>query len=233
MGGGILIVPALIIFMKIEQRRSHGTSLAAILPIAASGLVGYASGDSIDWTAALFLTLGAAGIGAFIGTHLLRILSRKVISIGFIIVLLATALQLSLFLEVTGNPKVISGLIAVEFLILGIVSGVLSGLLGVGGGIVMVPAMIILFSMPTAIAKGTSLVAVIPTAIIGTYRNKGRNNVDLKLAANIGLAGVISSFLASKVSLVLNEQLSNQLFAGLLIIVAIKLIKDEYKAENS
>jgi uncharacterized membrane protein YfcA len=114
--------------------------------------------------------------------------------------------------------------------VLGLVSGVLAGLLGVGGGIVMVPAMVIFFSMPTTIAKGTSLVAIIPTAIIGTKRNIAKTNVDLKLAAIIGLSGVLSSFLTSKISLNLDDRLSNNMFAGLLTIVALKLISDERKA---
>ena len=229
-GGGILIVPALIIFMKMDQKLSHGTSLAAILPIAVSGVIGYTTGNSINWTAALFLTIGSAGFGAFVGTKLLQMLSRRVVAVLFIGVLVATAARMSLLSEVIANPKTISVLIASEFIMLGLVSGVLAGLLGVGGGIVMVPAMVIFFSMPTTLAKGTSLVAIIPTAIIGTKRNITKNNVNLKLAAIIGLSGVASSFLTSRISLNLDDRLSNHLFAGLLTIVALKLISDERKA---
>lgn len=229
-GGGILIVPALIIFMKMEQKLSHGTSLAAILPIAVSGVIGYTTGNSIDWTAALFLTIGSAGFGAFVGTKLLQMLSRRVVAVLFIGVLVATAARMSLLSEVIANPKTISVLIAGEFVMLGLVSGVLAGLLGVGGGIVMVPAMVIFFSMPPTLAKGTSLVAIIPTAIIGTKRNITKNNVNLKLAAIIGISGVASSFLNSRISLNLDDRLSNHLFAGLLTFVALKLISDERKA---
>lgn len=229
-GGGILIVPALIIFMKMDQKMSHGTSLTAILPIAVSGVIGYTTGNSINWTAALFLTIGSAGFGAVIGTKLLQMLSRRVVAVLFIGVLIATAARMSLFSEVIANPKTISVLIAGEFIMLGLVSGVLAGLLGVGGGIVMVPAMVIFFSMPTTIAKGTSLVAIIPTAIIGTKRNISKNNVNLKLALIIGFSGVTSSFLTSRISLNLDDRLSNYMFAGLLTIVALKLISDERKA---
>lgn len=229
-GGGILIVPALIIFMKMVQKQSHGTSLAAILPIAISGVIGYTTGNSINWTAALFLTIGSAGFGAFIGTKLLQMLSRRVVAVLFIGVLIATAARMSLFSEVVGSPKPISVLIASEFVMVGLVSGVFAGLLGVGGGIVMVPAMVIFFSMPTTIAKGTSLVAIIPTAIIGTKRNIAKNNVNLKLATIIGLSGVASSYLTSRISLNLDNRLSNHMFAGLLTIVALKLISDERRA---
>ena len=123
-GGGILIVPALIIFMKMDQKLSHGTSLAAILPIAVSGVIGYTTGNAIDWTAALFLTIGSAGFGAFVGTKLLQMLSRRVVAVLFIGVLVATAARMSLLSEVIANPKGISVLIAGEFVMLGLVSGV-------------------------------------------------------------------------------------------------------------
>lgn len=58
-GGGILIVPVLVLALGMNQRLAHGTSLAAVLPIAASGLIGFAVEDSVDWPVALALTAGA------------------------------------------------------------------------------------------------------------------------------------------------------------------------------
>jgi uncharacterized membrane protein YfcA len=93
----------------------------------------------------LFLTIGSAGFGAFIGTKLLQILPRRVVTFIFIGVLFTTAARMSLFSEVSANPKAISVIIAGEFVMLGLLSGVLAGLLGVGGGVVMVPVMVIFF----------------------------------------------------------------------------------------
>jgi uncharacterized membrane protein YfcA len=112
---------------------------------------------------------------------------------------------------------------AVGFVILGAVSGTLAGLLGVGGGIVLVPAMVVLFSIPAAIAKGTSLVVIIPTGVVGTARNVRTGNADVGVAASVGLAGVVSAFVASKISTGLDEQLSNRLFAALLLAVAARM----------
>ncbi|MHB1090942.1 MAG: sulfite exporter TauE/SafE family protein, partial [Ilumatobacteraceae bacterium] len=222
-GGGILIVPALVMFMKMDQKRAHGTSLAAILPIAASGVVGYATGHSIDWKVALALTIGAAGFGAIIGTHLLHRWSHRTVALSFIVILGLTSLRLAFGSEASNGSGQMTIGVALGLLVVGVISGILSGLLGVGGGIVMVPAMVVLFSLPAAIAKGTSLVVVIPTALMGTWRNIKKDNADLPLAMIIGIAGVASSFLASKVSLGLDEQLSNRLFALLLMAVALKM----------
>lgn len=232
-GGGILIVPALVMFMKMDQKRAHGTSLAAILPIAASGVVGYATGHSIDWKVALALTIGAAGIGAIIGTHLLHRWSHRTVALSFIAILALTSLRLAFGSEASNGSGQITIGVAIGLVVVGVISGILSGLLGVGGGIVMVPAMVVLFSIPAAVAKGTSLVVVIPTALIGTWRNVKKENADLPLALIIGIAGVASSYLASKVSLGLDEQTSNRLFALLLMVVAVKMGVGEARKQQN
>ncbi|HEX5365652.1 MAG TPA: TSUP family transporter [Acidimicrobiales bacterium] len=115
---------------------------------------------------------------------------------------------------------------AVALVALGVVAGTLAGLLGVGGGVVTVPALVLLLGMPAAVAKGSSLAVIIPTAVVGTRRNLARGNAALRVAAILGLSGVASSFAASQVSVGLDEELSNRLLAALLLVVAAKLLWD-------
>ena len=75
-GGGILIVPALVLFMHMDQRLAHGTSLAAVLPIAVASLIGYTLEDKVDWPVGVLLAIGAVG-GAVIGTHILHVLPQR------------------------------------------------------------------------------------------------------------------------------------------------------------
>jgi uncharacterized membrane protein YfcA len=84
--------------------------------------------------------------------------------------------------------------------------------------------MIILFGVPPAVAKGTSLAVIIPTSIIGTWRNGRKGNADLRVATIVGIAGVASAFAASKISVGLGERLSNALFAALLSVVALRML---------
>lgn len=88
----------------------------------------------------------------------------------------------------------------------------------------MVPAMIIFFGIPAAVAKGTSLAVIIPTSVVATQRNLRNGNADLPVAAVIGMSGLVSSYLASKISVGLDEQTSNILFAILLTVVAIRML---------
>jgi hypothetical protein len=222
-GGGILIVPVLVLAMAMDQRLAHGTSLAAVLPIAVSGVIGFAVEDSVDWPVTAGLVAGAMA-GAVIGTHWLHKLPTHVLAYSFAAVLLASAARLVLdHSEATGRAR-LEVLGVVGLVLLGLLSGTLAGLLGVGGGVVMVPAMIILFGIPAAVAKGTSLGVIIPTSVVATVRNARKGNADLPVAVAVGMAGVASAFLASQISVGLDESTSNALFAALLTVVAVRMI---------
>ena len=160
-GGGLLIVPGLV-FAGMDQRLAHGTSLAAVVPIAVASLITYASGGNVDWPAALWLSVGAAG-GVVIGTKLLHILPVRTLGLLFSAVLVASAVRLFFETDATGRtPLTLTD--AILLVAIGVVTGLLAGLLGVGGGLVTVPAMILLFAIPPVIAKGTSVAVIIPTA---------------------------------------------------------------------
>ena len=231
MGGGILIVPGLVLLLRMDQRRAHGTSLAAIVPIAASGIGGFALEGSVDWPAAALLGVGAAA-GAVAGTALLRRAAPRVLRLAFAGLILVTAVRLLLEApEATGRGALgvwmVLGLLAV-----GLFAGVVAGLFGVGGGVVVVPALVLLFAIPDPVAKGTSLVMILPTAVVGTLRNARHRNVDLRAAALVGLAGVVSALLGSRLALRLDEHVSAVLFGILLLVVAAGLVARERRASN-
>ncbi|MEJ7720595.1 MAG: sulfite exporter TauE/SafE family protein [Ilumatobacteraceae bacterium] len=106
---------------------------------------------------------------------------------------------------------------------LGLAAGILAGLLGVGGGIIMVPAMIILFGIPPAVAKGTSAAVIIPAAVMGTLRNRKTGNTDMRSASIIGVAGIVTAALGGIIADKMADDLSNVLFATLLVLVSMRL----------
>ncbi|MGO1055977.1 TSUP family transporter [Crossiella sp. CA198] len=114
---------------------------------------------------------------------------------------------------------------AALMLALGLLVGTLSGMFGVGGGIIMVPAMILLFGISDVVAKGTSLLVVIPTGIIATVQNLKRGNTDLRSAAILGLAGVVSAYGGVLLALLLPPRLSVVLFAALLAFTAYRMLR--------
>lgn len=220
-GGGVLIVPGLVLVTRMDQRRAHGTSLAAVLPISVASLVTYWVHDNIDWAVAGFLIAGAVG-GAVLGTRLLHVLPHRTLGLAFALTLLATALRLFIDTGANGRDELtISS--AAALVIIGLVTGILAGLLGVGGGIIMVPVMIVAFGIPPVIAKGTSLAVIIPTAVMGTWHNRKRRTADLPSAAIIGTAGIAFAVVGGWLSDGLDPDLSNVLFGALLVVVAVRL----------
>jgi hypothetical protein len=218
-GGGLLIVPGLVGIVKIERRLAHGTSLAATLPIAVASATAYIINGNVDWAVAGLLTIGTI-VGAIIGTHLLHVISKRALTLAFVVVVLATAARLLLASDTTGRTDIT--LTSTVFLILiGVATGTLAGMLGIGGGIIMVPVMVVLYDMVPVVAKGTSVAVIVPTSITGTIRNRKNKNVDLRIATVVGLTGAVSAVFGSMLADGMSDRLSNVLFAMLLVFVAI------------
>jgi uncharacterized protein len=222
-GGGILIVPGLVLMLGMGQREAHATSLAAIVPIAAAGALGYALDGAVDWPAAAVLVLGAAA-GTVGGTLLLGRIPPRGLRILFAAFLLAAAAALPFEVAHTGVRVELEALDVTLLVALGLVAGLLAGLLGVGGGILMVPGLVLLISVSQVVAKGTSLAVIIPTALAGSAGNLRAGRVDLRSAAIVGTVGAACSFLASLLSVRLDPVVSAVLFAVLLVAMAVRLL---------
>ncbi|MET1052325.1 MAG: sulfite exporter TauE/SafE family protein [Mycetocola sp.] len=221
-GGGILIVPALTLLLSFDHRIAAGTSLAAIVPVGIVGVISYALNGSVDWIAAGLLAL-AAVVGAQIGSHLLSRLPLPALRWGFIAFLVVVIV--SLFLVTPSRDGVIDLTLwsVLGLLALGLVAGILSGLLGIGGGIVVVPMLIILFGASDLVARGTSLLMIIPTAISGTIGNAVRRIVDLPAAVVIGVSACTTTALGALAAAAIDPAVANILFAVFVAVVAVQL----------
>jgi hypothetical protein len=109
----------------------------------------------------------------------------------------------------------------VGLIVVGFLSGTLAGLLGIGGGVIMVPAMVVGLGVVPVVAKGTSVAVIVPTAIMGTIRNRKFSNADMRAAAIVGGFGVVTAVVGATVSDQLDDGVANALFAALLVFVAV------------
>lgn len=222
-GGGVLIVPGLVFVMSMPQRRAHGTSLAAIVPVAAAGVLGYLISDEVDFAAVSLVAPGAMA-GALAGTNVLHRLSPGALRVAFAGLLVAAAIRMLIEPGIAEGRAPLTLALAVGLVTIGVLSGVLAGLFGVGGGILIVPAMVVLFGMPDALAKGTSLLVILPTAVLATWRNVRYENADLPVAMVVGASGVLTAFLGARLSVGLSSELARRLFAVLLTVIALQLV---------
>ena len=114
-----------------------------------------------------------------------------------------------------------SELLAVLF---GVAGGVVGGLLGVGGGILFVPALVIFLDESQLGAEATSLLAIIPVAAVGTWRQHRYGNVRLDEGLAIGVLSVVGVAAGVVVANTVSERLLELSFAALLIVVAARLV---------
>jgi uncharacterized membrane protein YfcA len=231
-GGGIILVPLLLLAIGLSQRLASGTSLAAVLPTAIAGLIGYASVGNVDWLAGGVLAVGAVG-GSLLGTWLLHITPQRLLRWIFVVFLAAVAARMFFLVpdrsaDLEFGPATIAGL-----LVLGLVTGVISGLLGIGGGVIVVPALMLLFGIGDLVAKGTSLLMIIPTSVTGTIANARRRNVDLRAAAVIGLFAIPASFGGVALAVLMPPALGSVLFALLLVYCTVQLAWNAWRQRRS
>ncbi len=221
-GGGTVIVPLLVLLLGFDQRLSAGTSLAAIVPTAAVGVISYAVHDSVAWIPALILALGSV-IGAQVGTRLLPRISQTALRWCFVGFLTVVIVSLFLVIPSRGAGLELTWVTGPLLLVLGLFTGVLAGLIGVGGGVIVVPVLMLAFGTSDLIAKGTSLLMLIPTGVSGTFGNLRNHNVDLRAAAFIGLSACATTALGAWLATLVDPFLGNVLFAVYLVAIAVQM----------
>jgi uncharacterized membrane protein YfcA len=227
------MVPALVYLLGTPQREANGTSLAVIVPVAIVGATILGGGHQVDLQIGIVLAIGAVG-GAVLGARL----TRRVSDIGLrrafgVVAVLAGSVMIgdSVLRAVGGNVHLGAGLhptgvaLWVMALVVGAVAGVLSGLLGIGGGAVMVPAMTLLMGLSQHMAQGTSLLVIIPTAISGSITHFRMGNIRVRTAGWLSVGGVVGSVAGAVLALASPDQLLRLLFGGYLAFTGLRMLQ--------
>jgi uncharacterized membrane protein YfcA len=227
-GGGFLMVPLYLAWLKIDQKKAHATSLGAVVPIAIAGAIGYASTGDVDWNSAAYLLAGSF-FGAMYGAKLLHSISLPKLQLVFGILLTLSAARLLWSAE---PSQLLDGLAGHTLLVfVGFFAGTMSGLLGIGGGIIMVPAMIIASGLNAVEARGTSLAVIVGSGISGTYAHYKRGNIIFPVAILSGVAGIPATFIGIYLSHNLPERISVAIFAAILFTIAFQQFKKSIKSK--
>jgi len=113
-------------------------------------------------------------------------------------------------------------------IVFGLMTGVLSALLGVGGGIFMVPALVLVGGLSQQEAQATSLLVIVPTAIVATWVLQKTGIGDIRLAGKLALLGILGAAAGAAVALAVSGDLLRYAFALLLVIVGGRLLWDAY-----
>jgi len=112
---------------------------------------------------------------------------------------------------------------AIIALALGVVGGFVAALAGVGGGIIFVPALALVLGLTQIVAEATSLLAIIPVAILGTWQQRRTGDVHLGDALIIGIGSIATAILAALAASAMPEDVLRWLFAAFMLAIAVRI----------
>ena len=219
-GGGILLVPLLVHLMRKSQHEAQGLSLIFVVATAAVAVIPYLREERIDWRLAAILTAGALP-GVLLGARTARRIPGLGLRKLFGIAMLLTALRL-----LVAPP---SGAMPIAWpwpadVALGLGVGFFAGLLGVGGGTVLVPALVLAQGIPQHLAQGISLLLIVPVGIVGAAAYSKSGALDARalpgLLAGGALGGLVGALLAQTIA----EPALSRMFAIFLLAVSLQMI---------
>ncbi|WP_100012995.1 sulfite exporter TauE/SafE family protein [Lentibacillus sediminis] len=228
-GGGFIFVPALLLLMDMDPVIAAGSGLVIVLINSITGVVGYAKQKKIQYKTAL--TIGISALpGALLGVWLLQVYSSQYFYVIFASIL--TGLGAFLFYKnspwektvpsaaTQGETKALNSSLLIP---LGLVMGVLSSYLGIGGGWLLVPILVYLFKVPTHQAAATSILSLCLYSTVGVISHLYYQNIDW-ITVFFGGAGVI---IGANLGVMLSQRLPGkavlQMLSVLLVVIGIRM----------
>ena len=196
-GGGIVLVPMLTALFALSQHEAHGTSLAAIGATAVAGLVVYGLAGHVAWLPAALMGVASVFTARF-GARLAARTSRERLTLAFAVFLLLVAARILWRAPIGSAQHALTGPLGLlASLGVGAAVGLLAGFMGVGGGIIAVPALTLLFGMTQQTAQGTSLALIMVTAPFGALEHDRHGNVARPLLPGLAAGAMVGAPLAS------------------------------------
>ena len=225
-GGGIILVPVLVLLLHMQQKNAQATSLVTVTFAAIAGLSTYALADFVAWIPAAFVLIGGL-TGSLLGSSVVKRTPDYRLQLGFGLLLVAVAVRLlwpTQSLEVT-DLSTITPTIALAFIASGVAMGVLSALSGIGGGIILIPIVVTLFGFSQQLAAGTSLAVMAPIALLGAWRQSRTGATDWLMGVRFGLSSIPGAVLGAAVAVAVSGVLVKTVFALVLVVVGIQMLR--------
>jgi uncharacterized protein len=218
LGGGVVMIPLMVGVLKMTQHQAHGTSLVALVFTGIAGAITYAIKGSVDLTASALLAVTAIFTARF-GAHFAHALPEWKLkrSFGGFLIFVSILLLCKPYLAHISHPVSSGWPKIVVLLLTGVFTGFLSGMMGVGGGTIMVPAMVLLAGMGQHIAQGSSLLAMVPAGAVGAQTHYKLGNVVTKHLAGLIPGILVGTYFGGSLALVLSEGALRIIFAVVLI----------------
>lgn len=193
-GGGLIAIPILGHLYGMDQQLAQGTALIMIAPNVLIGFIRYRQKNQIEMKSVVPMALFAMA-STYLAARCATGLSPRALQVGFALFLIALSLYFGWHLvskqradaapaQVTASPRIMP--------LIGIASGFMSGLFTVGGGLVVVPALVTWFGMSQTRAQGMALALVVPGALVALFTYAGAGHVDWAVGIPLAVGGIVS-----------------------------------------
>lgn len=230
-GGGVVMLPATQFLMNFPPTLSIGTTLFAVIFTSASGAFGHFRAGNVLARASLLI--GAGGLmGVGLGSHIFKqYLSRSTALLELLLGILFLYMAVRMAGEVwrmaqaeaekpagkTVEARPNQSLPVVQLLLLGLITGLLSGIMGLGGGFIMVPGIMWIMSVTPYQAVGSTLLAMFPIALLGGSIKLQQGFVNLPVGLLLGMGTIVGAQLGVKISPRVKPLLFKSVFALLFL----------------
>lgn len=228
-GGGMILVPAFIHLLKVDDTKARGTSVFCILPMVITSSFFYYKGNFINWKIAFSCAIGGT-LGGYIRSKTIKKNTKGSDENSIYNV---SDLRFS-------KNDIIKGIYGGKMFgtLIGLISGIVTGT-GMGGGTILIFLLSFLMGVEQHVAQATNLIFFIPTSIIAILVNFKNKNIDTKLAITISLSGILGAIIGANISVHIDVEILKKCFGIFLAIIAIneiysifKLYSKKYKNEK-
>jgi uncharacterized membrane protein YfcA len=223
-GGSLLTVPALVYLIGQTPQAAVTTSLAIVGANSMVGAMFHGSHGRLNWKVALIF--GSAGmLVSYLSANVSRHISPELLLVAFAMLMLGIGVLL-LVRRTNEDPIEYVARPMWQTVVSGSVVGLLTGILGVGGGFLVVPALVMLVGLPMQTAIGTSLIIIAMNSTAGFLGHIGNGSMDWMLTLTFASAGLVGTFSGMKLSRRLSSSKLQKAFAAFVIGLAIFLLID-------
>ncbi|MFD2762564.1 sulfite exporter TauE/SafE family protein [Micromonospora eburnea] len=229
-GGSILAVPLLVYVADLPAKEAIATSLLVVGATSAVGVLPHARAHRVRWRTGL--VFGLAGMtGAYAGGRLSAFIPAGVLLTGFAIMMLATAVAMIRGRRSAEGKPVPHELPVFRVILDGVVVGLVTGLVGAGGGFLVVPALALLGGLPMPVAVGTSLVVIAMKSFAGLAGYLSSVQVNWGLAAAVTAAAIVGSLLGGRLAGRLPADLLRKAFGWFVVVMGVFVLAQQLPGE--
>lgn len=223
-GGSILTVPLLAYVAGLEPKHAIAVSLLVVGVTSAIAAITHAHAGRVRWRIAVIFGM-AAMAGAYTGGRAAHFIPGTVLLVAFAIVMIVAGTAMLRGRKDT--PSIDQRSPVFRLVVLGMAVGVISGLVGAGGGFLLVPALALFAGLPMPVAVGTSLVVISMQSFAGLAGHLAGEHIDWRLAAFVTIAAVIGALIGGRLITFVDPATLRQAFGWFVLLMASVILARE------